>query len=271
MGQMAATERALFQPVRRSRLYEGIVRQIQDLIADKHLQPGDRLPGERELAEALSVSRASVREALRVLDYIGVVEVRAGEGTFVATAPPAPMDPSVYSLLSDRTFLLDLLDARRIFEEGVVELAAHNATRDDLDAIEQFLTAHKTALDSGTGSVAGDLAFHAMVAEATGNPVMLSVMRHLNEMWLQARERTGRRPTSPLKAHRYHRQILAALRRRQPDLARRALRKHLQDMRADILAELPTTRQRDNTTTRKRRKSGGQSHGDTSAKDKNRA
>ncbi|MBI2247109.1 MAG: FadR family transcriptional regulator [Armatimonadetes bacterium] len=270
---MATPDRALFQPVRRSRLYEGIVRQTQDLIADKHLQPGDRLPGERELADALSVSRASVREALRVLDYIGVVEVRAGEGTFVATAPPAPMDPSVYSLLSDRTFLLDLLDARRIFEEGVVELAAENATRGDLDAIGQFLTAHEAELHGGRTDVAGDLAFHAMVAEATGNPVMLSVMRHLNVMWLQARERTGRRPTSPIKAHRFHRQILEALRRRQPAAARRALRKHLQDMRADILAELPVTRQRDNATTRKlqKRTSGGPSDGDRSAKNQNRA
>jgi len=241
---MATPDRALFQPVRRSRLYEGIVRQIQDLIADKHLQPGEQLPGERELAEALSVSRASVREALRVLDYIGVVDARAGEGTFVATSPPTPIDPSVYSLLSDRTFLLDLLEARRIFEEGVVELAALNATREDLAMIDQFLTAHEVSLESGTADVADDLAFHAIVAEATGNPVLLSVMRHLNELWLQARERTGRRPTSPFKAHRFHRQMLGALRRRQPAAARRALRSHLQDMRADILAEMPGTRER---------------------------
>lgn len=262
---MATPDRALFQPVRRSRLYEGIVRQIQDLIADKHLQPGEQLPGERELAEALSVSRASVREALRVLDYIGVVDARAGEGTFVATSPPTPIDPSVYSLLSDRTFLLDLLEARRIFEEGVVELAAHNATREDFEMIDQFLTAHETALASGTADVADDLAFHAIVAEATGNPVLHSVMRHLNEMWLQARERTGRRPTSPLKAHRYHRQMLGALRRRQTTAARRALRNHLQDMRADIMAELPETRKRANTPTRKSKNPGGHTHGDAGA------
>ncbi len=73
---------SLFQPVRRSRVSTDIVRQIQDLIAAEDLQPGDRLPGERELADALSVSRQSVREALRVLDYLGVVVVRPGEGTF---------------------------------------------------------------------------------------------------------------------------------------------------------------------------------------------
>src|SRR5439155_1183121 len=124
-GASVTTQGAsLFQPVRRSRVSTDIVRQIQDLIAAEHLQPGDRLPGERELADALSVSRQSVREALRVLDYLGVVVVRPGEGTFVATTPPAPVDASLYSLLSERSFLLDLLEARRILEEGIVHLAA---------------------------------------------------------------------------------------------------------------------------------------------------
>jgi len=224
----------LFQPVRRSRLYEGIVRQIQDLLARQHLQPGDRLPGERELADALSVSRASVREALRVLDFIGVVDVRPGEGTFVATAPPTPLDPSMYSVLSERTALLDLLEARRILEEGIVHLAARRATRDDLDEMEQFLDAREPELAQGKHDVESDLRFHTMVAEATGNMVLVSAMRHLNEMWLQAREKTGRQDTSPRKALRFHRQILAALRRRQPAAARRTLRRHLEDMRADI-------------------------------------
>lgn len=232
---MATQERRLFQPVRRSRLYQDIVRQIQDLIADRHLQPGDRLPGERELAEAFSVSRQSVREALRVLDYIRVVEVRPGEGTFVATTPPTPLDPSVYSLLSERTFLMDLLEARRILEDGIVHLAARRATRDDVEALESFLTAREAELAAGKHDVASDLAFHAMLADATGNPVLLSAMRHLNEMWLQAREKTGRRDTSPRKALQFHRRILTAVRRRQPAAARLALRRHLDGMRSEIM------------------------------------
>ncbi len=234
---MAIQERNLFQPVRRSRLYEGIVRQIQDLIAAEHLQPSDRLPGERELADALSVSRASVREALRVLDYIGVVEVRPGEGTFVATNPPTPLDPSVYSLLSERTFLLDLLEARRIVEEHIVHLAARRATREDLDALETFLVQRERDLGAGKRDLASDLIFHAMLAESTSNSVLLSLMRHLNEMWLQAREKTGRKPTSPHKALQFHRQILAAVRRRHPASARRVLRRHLDDMRTDIMGK----------------------------------
>lgn len=231
---MATQERTFFHPVRRSRLYEDIVRQIQDLIAAEHLQPGNRLPGERELADLLSVSRASVREALRVLDYIGVVEVRSGEGTFVATTPPTPLDASVYSLLSERTFLTDLVEARRIVEEGIGHLAARRATREDLEALDAFLSQRERELAAGKHDLASDVAFHALLAESTGNPVLVSLMRHLNELWLQAREKTGRKPTSPHKAHQFHRQILAAVRRRQPASARRLLRRHLEDMRVEI-------------------------------------
>jgi GntR family transcriptional repressor for pyruvate dehydrogenase complex len=227
-------EPRLFHPVRRSRIYEDIVRQIQDRLADEHLQPGDRLPGERELAETLSVSRQSVREALRVLDYLGVVEVRPGEGTFVATTPPSPVDASLYSLLSERTFLLDIVEARQILEDGIVQLAARRATKDDLETLSEMLAARERDLASGRHDVGGDLAFHTQLAEATGNAVLVSAMRHLNEMWLRSREKTGRRPTSPLKALRYHWQILQAVRRRHVAAARRVLRRHLQDMRTDI-------------------------------------
>lgn len=233
------TQHRLFQPVRRSRVYEDIVRQIQDLIADEHLQAGDRLPGERELAEALSVSRQSVREALRVLDYLGVVEGRPGEGTFVATTPPSPVDASLYSLLSERTFLLDVVEARRILEDGIVNLAVRRATRDDLDALEDALLARERELAAGKHDVAGDLAFHTQLAEATGNPVLVSAMRHLNEMWLRSREKTGRRPISPQKALRFHRHILQAVRRRKPAMARRILRRHLEDMRSDYVSPKP--------------------------------
>jgi GntR family transcriptional repressor for pyruvate dehydrogenase complex len=231
---MASSSESLFQPVRRSRLYEGIVRQIQDLIADKHLQPGDRLPGERELAGSLNVSRASVREALRVLHFIGVVDVRPGEGTFVSTQPPTPLDPSMYSALSNRTVLLDLLEARRLLEEGIVALAARRATKEDLDEMDAFLRARGPELAAGRADVESDLQFHTMLAEATGNMVLVSAMRHLNEMWLQAREKTGRKDTSPHRALRYHERILAAVRRRRAAEAQRIMRAHLDDMRDEI-------------------------------------
>jgi GntR family transcriptional repressor for pyruvate dehydrogenase complex len=224
----------LFQPLQRSRLYERIVTRIQDLIAKRHLAPGDRLPGERELAEALSVSRQSVREALKILDYLGIAEVRPGEGTFVAITPPTPRDPSVYNRLTDRAFLLELVEARRLLEEQIVDLAVRRRTQVDLQAMEKFLAARESEVAAGQHDVAGDLAFHELVAEATGNEVLLSVVRHLNEMWVQVREKTGRGRMSPHQALRFHYQLLTALRRRQPAQARSAIRRHLDALRTEI-------------------------------------
>lgn len=231
---MATPERTLFYPLPRTRLYERIVSRIQDLIAERHLAPGERLPGERELAVALSVSRQSVREGLKILEYLGIAEVRPGEGTFVATTPPAPRDPSVYSRLRDRSFLLELVEARRLIEEQVVDLAVRRRTREDLRAMEKFLLAREAELASGQHDVAGDLAFHELLAEATGNEVLVSVVRHLNEMWAQIREQTGRGRMSPHQALRFHYQLLAALRRRQPAQARRAIRRHIDELRAEM-------------------------------------
>lgn len=224
---------AIFHPVRQRRIYQDIVRQIHDLIAERHLQPGDRLPAERELAETLSVSRTSVREALRVLDAVGLVEVRSGDGTFIRSAQ-APVDPAVWGLLPERRFLLDLLQARRIVEEEIVALAVYNATGDDLDQMQGLLNRRERELADGKTGLETDLLFHQMVAEATRNPVLVSIVRTLNEMWLQSREATGRTPTSPQKAQEFHQAIVEAIRMRDEALARGLMHRHMEDMREDI-------------------------------------
>ncbi len=223
----------LFQPVRPRRLYEAIVHQIQELVAERHLQPGDRLPSERELAELLGVSRASVREALRVLAAMGLVEVRPGDGTFIRE-PHTSVDPAVWSRLSERTFLLDLLEARRIVEREVASLAARRATSEDLDQLQDLLDRRAQELAAGRGDLEGDLRFHEHLAEATRNPVLVSLVRTLTEMWLVSREAAGRAPTSPQKAHRFHMAILQALRRQDPEAAWAAMDQHMDDMRQDI-------------------------------------
>ncbi len=130
--------------------------------------------------------------------------------------------------------MLDILAARRAVEDEIVRVAVRTATRDDLDALDEYLAARETGLEQGRQDVAGDLTFHAMLAEATGNRVLVSLVRHLNELWQRSREKTGRRNTSPHKAHQFHRQILSALRRRQGAAARRVMRRHLDNMKTEI-------------------------------------
>ncbi|MBM3450771.1 MAG: FadR family transcriptional regulator [Armatimonadetes bacterium] len=223
----------LFQPIRQRRVYEDIVRQIQALSAERRLQPGDRLPPERELADILGVSRTSVREAIRVLSAMGLVEVRSGDGTFIREAP-TPIDPAVGARLSERTLLLDLLEARRVIEEEIVALAVQRATDEEIEQMQALLKRRDQALSRGDADLETDLHLHHYVAEATCNPVLVSIVRTLNEMWLQNREATGRAPTSPQKAQEFHQAILEAIRMRDEALARGVMHRHMEDMKEDI-------------------------------------
>ncbi len=224
---------SIFHPVRPRRIYEDIVRQIQNLIAERRLQTGDRLPSERELAELLSVSRASVREALRVLSAMGLVEVRPGDGTFVRN-PYASLDSSLWGLLGEREFLRDLLEARRIVEEEVVALAVQRATQEDIDQMQDLLDRRERELAAGKHDLETDLQFHQMVAESTRNPVLVSLVRTLCEMWLRSREATGRAPNSPQKAQEFHLALVEAIRMRNEPLARGVMHRHLEHMRQDV-------------------------------------
>src|ERR687887_1393283 len=93
-------ELTVIEPIRRSRLYEGIVQQIEGLLEKGDLKPGDQLPPERQLAEQFQVSRASVREALRTLELLGIVETRAGGGTFVRSAKPDDLARPLHTLIT---------------------------------------------------------------------------------------------------------------------------------------------------------------------------
>jgi DNA-binding FadR family transcriptional regulator len=162
-----------FRPLQR---YEQIAERLAADIRSGLLAPGERLPSERELARALEVSRASVREALAALQLRGVVETRAGAGTFVTAEPPVsdapPHDASPSAVL----------EARAQLEPAVARLAAARAQADP--AVESLLTAMETATDPGDPAAratwnASDRLFHRQLAAMTGNPVLLAFADHV--------------------------------------------------------------------------------------------
>ncbi|MFC1491196.1 FadR/GntR family transcriptional regulator, partial [Nitrospinota bacterium] len=130
----------MLRPVKRTRLYEDVVAQIEHLIRTKKLCPGDQLPSERELAATLGIGRASVREALRTLDSTGLIEVRSGQGAFLRNIS---VDPYLTSLRESLSFLLDVRDetllelweVRQGLEEQVASLAAQRRTDEDVEKL----------------------------------------------------------------------------------------------------------------------------------------
>lgn len=161
---------------------EALTKQILSLIKDVGLQPGDKLPSEKEIMIATNASRPSVREALRTLKTMGIIETRPGAGSFVKSVEPASLIRSeVISLVLMGESLRDMLDARMVLE---CEVARRAAQRDpsELAYLEVVLDEIRAKVESGQDLYQSTWAFHMAIAEVAGNPVMAKLVHILYEM-----------------------------------------------------------------------------------------
>lgn len=223
-----------FQPISVSRLYRMIANQIKEKISGGEYKAGARLPSERELAEMLEVSRPSVREALIALEIEGWVDVRVGSGVYVIGSesrlgvnevPVAVAGPAMVMLDIGAA---DLIQARLLVEPICAELAARNATAEQLKRMEEATL----SLPGSEQPFKHNDTLHLLIAEASGNAALASTMQHL---WALS---DGSAIFNKLNqhfvygevwevAHNEHLPLLRALQRRQPAAARRAMRDHL--------------------------------------------
>ena len=224
-----------FTPIKSKRLYEEIVEQIKQLITKGRLKPGDRLLAERELAEQFQVSRASVREAIRTLEMLGVIDIRPGEGTFVrGTDSDDIIRPLAMFLAVERISLLDMFEMRRIFETATAGLAAERASLEELDQIGSALENMRERLnvmDPEKGEEF-DAAFHYAVAEATHNSLLTKLFKTVSEEFAKANSVARRQlyhdnVKNAQKIIDQHSEILEAIRSRSPQAASEAMLVHL--------------------------------------------
>lgn len=222
-------------PVRTKRLYEEIVEQIRTLISDGKLKPGDKLLAERELADRFQVSRASVREAIRTLEMLGIIDIRPGEGTFIReTETDEVIRPLAMVLAVERNSFIDMFEMRRIFETATASLAAQRATDQEIDDIHATLESMKERLnlqDSERGEEF-DAAFHFALAEATHNPLLTRLFKTVSGEFAKANSAARRRlyldnVENAQRIIDQHSAILAAIRARDPKAARKAMLTHL--------------------------------------------
>jgi GntR family transcriptional repressor for pyruvate dehydrogenase complex len=215
-------------PVKSTRIYEQIVGQVRTLIAEGRLKSGDRLPPERELAETLMVSRPSVREALRALQSRGLIEIRAGEGAFIRDVSLDQLvEPLALVILPHREAVGELFEARRLLEPAIAGLAAQRATPEDLGEMQRILDEQAREVAQGRTGLAQDAAFHAALAQSAHNRAIGRIVNTLMELLTQSREESLHTPGRPTRSHQDHRLILAAIRRRDAEAARRAVLDHL--------------------------------------------
>jgi GntR family transcriptional repressor for pyruvate dehydrogenase complex len=227
--------------VRKTRVYHEIVNQIRELIGGGRIKPGDRLPPERELAEMFNASRNSVRDAMRVLEQMGLVESRQGDGTYVQSVSAERLaEPLALMLLQSRTQMRELWEVRQVLEPAIAEFAAERITDEELDELEAILEAQRLKVDSGFIALEEDTAFHNGIAEAARNTVMLRTLDTLVDLLRQSRERALQQRDRPRYSLVGHERILAALRRRDPVGARSEMLQHLREIEQLVFAtEVP--------------------------------
>jgi GntR family transcriptional regulator, transcriptional repressor for pyruvate dehydrogenase complex len=227
-------EAALIQPIKKARVAEEIADRIRVLILDGTLPPGQPLPAERLLASRFGVSRGSVRDAFRMLETIGLLETRHGQGTFPRELDLDRLVAPLASILTYRRDLSEeLLDVRRMFEPAVARFAATRITEEDLADLQRILDTQRRKLKAGAATLVEDTAFHAALARATRNRVVMRLMETLNDLLIESRRVTLRQKGRPERSIQGHEAVVAALRRRNPEAAARAMRSHI-----DQIAEL---------------------------------
>lgn len=232
----------MVEPIRRSRLSQQIVIQICQLVREGQLRPGDRLPSERDLAEQLQVSRASLREALRALETAGIVESRHGGGTYVRDFfDQGIISPLALVLSASGDIVGDLWEVRIIFEPAIAAQAAVRAKLTDIECLQRIVGQQGDTFDTPDGNeraVALDREFHSALARASGNTVAVRVIELINQLLWEGRSHFITSPERRSRAHRCHREILSAVEARLPHDAREAMLRHLQEVEAFILGEL---------------------------------
>ncbi len=226
------------EPVRKTRVYEEVAAQIERLIADGRLRIGDRLPPERELAERFGVSRTSVRDAIRVLELMGLVEPRQGEGTVVRDLSPDSLVNPLASLLTrNRALLADLLDVRKMIEPGLAARAAVHASEKDLATLDRIFARQRDKIQQGQLAIDEDSEFHYAIATATSNRVILRVLDVLMDLLRESRERSLQVVGRLQRSLDGHRRILDAIRRRDASAAEAAMRQHLDEIEDVLLRQ----------------------------------
>ena len=182
-----------FALVNRSTLPEEIANRLLDLIRAERLRPGDKLPAERELAAAMHVSRPVLREALRALAIMKVVEIRQGDGTYITALEPQQLVSHLDFVFSkDPVALVQVIETRRVVEVGNVRLAAVRIDDEGIARLEALLArAARQPSTIPTAFSTLDIAFHDAVCDAADNFLLAQFMKIINTLGKVSRERTG--------------------------------------------------------------------------------
>ncbi|MBU5484859.1 FadR family transcriptional regulator [Clostridium sp. MSJ-11] len=222
----------MFTPIKNTKVYEQVIEQIKDMINKGILKKGDKLPSERDLVEKLQVSRTSIREALRALEIIGLIESRQGEGNFVKSNFENNLfEPLSIMFILEKSDPMDILELRKIIEKETATLAATRISEDELTELRDLIDKFKN-LDEDEEMVKADREFHYKIAQVSKNFLILSILNAISslmEIFIEnARRNILINTDNKELLVKQHEDIYIALSEHDPEKALKAMSIHLE-------------------------------------------
>lgn len=226
-----------FEPIQKSSIVVELTRRLLDYIFSGSVQPGGKLPTERQLQEALGVGRSAIREALKALTVLGILEVRQGDGTYLKKVDSALLTQSIeWGLLLGERNMMDIIETRREIELIIVKYAAARRTGEEVEQLRAIM--EKLNVSTINDFVEQDIAFHLKLAEMARNTVLKGVLTSIQSLlrtWIKCViEAAGETRFS----YNDHRKIYEAVAAGDPQAAVQAMQEHMEDATRRLIAEI---------------------------------
>lgn len=207
---------------------EIVINSIKNALVKSELNPGDRLPSETELAEAIGVSRGSVREAMKILRAYGIVDIRRGDGTYITdTLPGSTLDPLLFKLIISRSNFNDLREFREMIELGMIKLVLENADENDIKAMEESYLYAKRLMDEGMyeneSIIKAETMFHSAFGKATKNKLVQIIYQYVMDLYIPKTYKDKNDGDFDTEALSTHRLIIDAIIQRNEESGRKAI------------------------------------------------
>lgn len=214
--------------VQKTSISEDIAQQIMDLIANGDLKPGQMLPTERDLCLNFGASRSSLREALRCLSIVGVLNARVGEGTSVAVNGEKFLGKVMeWRLVTEKHEIVSLMEVRKALEGLSASSAARRATKENIETLEQLLVEMKRATNDPKAFGVLDLEFHIELAKASGNSLVRDLVSMIRSQLARALTKVLPLPNALPLSYQEHSAVVEAIKREDPTAANEAMQEHL--------------------------------------------
>jgi GntR family transcriptional repressor for pyruvate dehydrogenase complex len=214
----------------RTTLTEAAFEQLIEYVVKGTWKAGDRLPPERELCQQFGIARTSLREAIKAMELVGMLDSRVGDGTFVCARSEFLSRPLLWAFTgTDHEELQEIMEARAIIEENLAGLAAERGSASEVECIKDAINEMRACIKAGSSILEADMSFHLAVASAAHNEVLrnaVQLLRNITRQWLAYKVLIPNVAASVLKRHET---IYRAIATHKPDAARQEMRRHLRE------------------------------------------